>query len=46
MDQGIIQNIKVQYRHRLVTRGIIPAVEKKVPLKWTILNAMHTLKDA
>ena len=46
MDQGIIQNFKVQYRHLLVTRGIIPAVEKKEPFKWTMLNALHASKDA
>jgi transposase-like protein len=46
MHQGIIQNLKVQYRHKLVTRGIIPAVEKKVKFQWSILDAMDALCDA
>ena len=46
MDQGIIQNLKVHYRHLLVKRGLLPAVEKKVPFQWTMLDTLSALKDA
>ena len=45
MDQGIIQNINVQYRHLLVKCGL-PAVEKKIPFEWTLLDTLSVLKDA
>ena len=33
MDQGILQNIKVQYRHLLVKCGLLPAVGTKIPFQ-------------
>ncbi|XP_070174280.1 tigger transposable element-derived protein 4-like [Littorina saxatilis] len=46
MDQGIIQNLKVHYRHLYVKRGLLPAVEKKEAVIWTLLDCMSALKDA
>ena len=46
MDQGIIQNLKVHYRHLLVKRGLLPAVEKKEEFHWTLLDALSALRDA
>ena len=46
MDQGIIQNINVQYRHLMVKRGLPPAVEKKILFQWSLLDALSPLKDA
>ncbi len=46
MDQGIIQNLKVFYRHLLVKRGLLPAVEQKITMQWTMLDTLSALKDA
>ena len=46
MDQGIIQNIKVHYRHLFVKRGLLPAMEKKEPVSWTLLDCLTALKDS
>ena len=46
MDQGIINNFKVHYRHLLITRGVHPAIEKKEKLAWNILDAMENTGDA
>ena len=46
MDQGIIQSFKINYRHLLITCGVLPAVEKKEKCAWNILNAMQASCDA
>lgn len=46
MDQGIIQNLKVHYRHLYVKRGLLPAVEKGETPSWNLLDCMMALKDA
>jgi len=45
MDQGIIQNLKVHYRKRLLRRRIL-AIDSKSDFSFTLLNAVCLLKQA
>ena len=42
-DQGIIQSLKVQYRHQLVKK-LLSSMDAKEELKITVLDAMQWLK--
>lgn len=44
-DQGIIQSLKVHYKHKLV-RNLLVAVDSQERLKITVLDAMKWLKQA
>ena len=49
MDQGIIQNLKVLYRRLYVTRALLPALDKKSEVQWSLLDALIAvgpLRDA
>jgi len=45
MDQGIIQNLKVYYRKRLLRRRIL-AIDSKSDFSLNLLNSIHLLKQA
>lgn len=43
MDQGIIQNLKVHYRKRLLRRRIL-AIDSQTEFSFNLLNAVCLLK--
>lgn len=45
MDQGIIQNLKVHYRKRLLRRRIA-AIDSKTDFKFNLLDAVFILNKA
>ena len=45
MDAGIIQNLKVHYKKRLVKKRLI-SLEEKTKFEWNILDAIFALKAA
>ena len=45
MDQGIIQNMKVHYRHSLL-RERIKAIDSSQDFRFNLLNALHCLQKA
>jgi len=45
MDQGIIQNLKVHYRKRLLRRRIL-AIDSNSDFSLNLLNAVYLLKQA
>lgn len=45
MDQGIIRNLKVNYRKRIILNQL-DAMDKQTDMNITILDAMNTLKHA
>ena len=46
MDQGVIQNLKAHYRKTYTLDHLCPALEKKQPLQFTLLDALEVVTQA